>query len=91
LLVTHPKVADVAVIGAPHDEMGEMVVAVVQPANMADAGDALAAELTAFCRTSLSGIKTPRRIDFMAELPRHDTGKLYKRLLRDAYWAKEST
>jgi long-chain acyl-CoA synthetase len=89
LLVTHPKVADVAVIGAPHDEMGEMVVAVVQPANMAEAGDDLAAELTAFCRASLSGIKTPRRIDFMAELPRHDTGKLYKRLLRDAYWAKD--
>ena len=90
LLVTHPKVADVAVIGAPHDEMGEMVVAVVQPANMADVGDNLAAELTAFCRASLSGIKTPRRIDFLAELPRHDTGKLYKRLLRDAYWAKDT-
>ena len=90
LLVTHPKVADVAVIGAPHDEMGEMVVAVVQPADMADASDDLAAELTAFCRASLSGIKTPRRIDFLAELPRHDTGKLYKRLLRDAYWAKDT-
>jgi long-chain acyl-CoA synthetase len=90
LLVTHPKVTDVAVIGAPHDEMGEMVVAVVQPADMAEAGDDLAAELTAFCRASLSGIKTPRRIDFLAELPRHDTGKLYKRLLRDAYWAKEN-
>ncbi len=89
LLVTHPKVADVAVIGAPHDEMGEMVVAVVQPADMTAAGDALAAELTAFCRESLSGVKTPRRIDFMAELPRHDTGKLYKRLLRDTYWAKD--
>ena len=90
LLVTHPKVADVAVIGAPHDEWGEQVVAIVQPADMADAGDALATELTAFCRASLSGVKTPRRIDFMAELPRHDTGKLYKRLLRDAYWAKET-
>jgi long-chain acyl-CoA synthetase len=89
LLVTHPKVADVAVIGAPHEEMGEMVVAVVQPAAMSDAGDDLAAELTAFCRASLSGVKTPRRIDFLAELPRHDTGKLYKRLLRDAYWAKD--
>ncbi len=91
LLVTHPKVADVAVIGAPHDEMGEMVVAVVQPADLAEAGNDLAAELTVFCRASLSGIKTPRRIDFMAELPRHDTGKLYKRLIRDAYWAKENT
>jgi long-chain acyl-CoA synthetase len=57
---------------------------------MDDAGDDLAAELTAFCRASLSGVKVPRRIDFMAELPRHDTGKLYKRLIRDAYWAKES-
>jgi long-chain acyl-CoA synthetase len=89
-LVTHPKVADVAVIGAPHDEMGEMVVAVVQPATMADTGDALAAELMDYCRTALSGVKIPRRIDFMAELPRHDTGKLYKRLIRDAYWKKES-
>ena len=88
LLIGHPKVADVAVVGAPHDEMGEQVVAVVQPADMAEAGDALAAELVAFCRRNLSGVKTPRRIDFMAELPRHDTGKLYKRLIRDAYWGK---
>ena len=89
LLVTHPRVADVAVVGAPHDEMGEQVVAVVQPADMADATDALAAELEAYCRANLSGVKVPRRFDFMAELPRHDTGKLYKRLIRDAYWAKE--
>ena len=90
LLVTHPKVTDVAVVGAPHDDLGEEVVAVVQPTDMAAAGDELAAELIAFCRQSLSGVKTPRRIDFMAELPRHDTGKLYKRLIRDAYWAKEN-
>ncbi len=87
-LVGHPKVADVAVIGAPHDDLGEQVVAVVQPADMAEAGDALAAELVAYCRASLSGPKIPRRVDFMAELPRHDTGKLYKRLIRDAYWAE---
>lgn len=90
LLVGHPKVADVAVVGAPHDDLGEQVVAVVQPADMAEAGETLAAELTAYCRASLSGPKIPRRIDFMAELPRHDTGKLYKRLIRDAYWAKET-
>lgn len=89
LLIGHPKVADVAVVGAPHEEMGEMVVAVIQPVDMADVGDALAAELIAFCRASLSGVKTPRWIDFVAELPRHDTGKLYKRLIRDAYWATE--
>ena len=87
-LVTHPKVADVAVIGAPHEEMGEQVVAIVQPANMADAGDALASELMDHCRGTLSGVKMPRRIDFREELPRHPTGKLYKRLLRDEYWGK---
>jgi len=91
LLITHPKVADVAVVGAPHEEMGEEVVAVIQPADWADAGDELAAELSAFARANLSHVKAPRRIDFMAELPRHQTGKLYKRLIRDAYWGKEGS
>ena len=87
-LVTHLKVADVAVIGGPHEEMGEEVVAVIQPVDMAHATDDFRAELTAYAREKLSGVKVPRRIDFLAELPRHDTGKLYKRLLRDQYWAK---
>jgi acyl-CoA synthetase (AMP-forming)/AMP-acid ligase II len=87
-LVTHPKVQDVAVIGGPHEEMGEEVIAVVQPIDMADAGDALRDDLTAYAREKLSGVKIPRRIDFLAELPRHDTGKLYKRLLRDQYWER---
>jgi long-chain acyl-CoA synthetase len=88
LLVTHPKVADVAVVGAPHEEMGEEVVAVIQPADWDEAGPALAAELDAWTRERLSHVKTPRRFDFMRELPRHATGKLYKRLIRDAYWGK---
>ena len=87
LLVTHPKVMDVAVIGVPNEEFGEEVKAVVQPRDMKDAGPELAAELMAFCREHLSHIKCPRSIDFEAELPRHPTGKLYKRLLRDKYWA----
>ena len=87
LLVTHPKVADVAVFGVPNEEFGEEVKAVVQPVDMKDAGPALAEELIAFCRQSLSPIKCPRSIDFEAELPRHPTGKLYKRLLKDRYWA----
>jgi acyl-CoA synthetase (AMP-forming)/AMP-acid ligase II len=90
IIVTHPSVADVAVVSAPHEEMGEQVVAVVQPMAGVEAGPALAEELTAFCRQSLSGVKTPRRIDFVEELPRHATGKLYKRLIRDRYWGKES-
>ena len=87
-LITHPRVADVAVIGAPDAEMGERVVAVVQPLDMREAGPEFAAELIAWCRAELSGVKTPRQIDFTAELPRHATGKLYKRLLRDHYWGE---
>jgi long-chain acyl-CoA synthetase len=86
-LVTHPKVQDVAVIGGPHDEMGEEVIAVVQPVDMALVDDALGDELAAYAREKLSGVKIPRRFDFRSELPRHDTGKLYKRLLRDEYWS----
>ena len=88
LLITHPKVADAAVVSAPDEEMGEKVVAVIQPLDPADAGPALRDELLAFCRANLSHVKTPRVLDFMDELPRLPTGKLYKRLIRDAYWAK---
>jgi len=86
LLATHPKVADCAVIGVPNEDFGEEVKAVVQPVDMAEAGPALAEELIAFCRANLSHMKCPRSIDFEPELPRHPTGKLYKRLLRDRYW-----
>ena len=89
LLIGHPKVADVAVVGGPHEEMGEQVIAVIQPADWTDAGEPLRAELLAYAREHLSHVKTPRRLDFMEELPRHATGKLYKRLIRDAYWAKD--
>ena len=88
ILVMHPKVADVAVFGVPHDELGEAVKAVVQPRDWANAGPDLEAELIAFARERLSPIKCPKSVDFERELPRHDTGKLYKRLLKDRYWAK---
>jgi acyl-CoA synthetase (AMP-forming)/AMP-acid ligase II len=89
VLVTHPKVVDVAVFGVPNDDFGEEVKAVVQPAQPpadAAAADALAKELIAFCRSQLADVKCPRTIDFRPELPRHPTGKLYKRLLKDEYW-----
>lgn len=87
LLITHPKVADAAVFGVPNEEMGEEVKAVVQPlAGLAHTPE-LAAELIAFCREHLAHLKCPRSIDFSDELPRLPTGKLYKRKLRDAYWA----
>jgi long-chain acyl-CoA synthetase len=91
LLIGHPKVADVAVVGGPHEEMGEQVIAVIQPADWAEAGEALRDELMAYARANLSHVKSPRKLDFMQELPRHPTGKLYKRLIRDAYWGKEGS
>ena len=87
VLINHPKVADCAVLGVPNEEFGEEVKAVVQPRDMAEAGPELAQELVAYCREHLSHIKCPRSVDFEAELPRHPTGKLYKRLLKDRYWA----
>jgi long-chain acyl-CoA synthetase len=86
LLITHPSVMDVAVVSAPDAEMGEKVVAVIQPVDFAAAGPALAAELMAFARARLSHVKVPRLIEFTRELPRYANGKLYKRLLRDQYW-----
>ena len=85
LLVTHDKVMDAAVIGAPCPDFGEKVVAVVQPIDMAEAGDALEAELRDFLAPSLSKIKMPKLFDFRAQLPREANGKLYKRELRDEF------
>jgi fatty-acyl-CoA synthase len=88
LLVAHPKVMDAGVIGAPCPDLGEKVVAVVQPKDMADAGPALEAELRDFLSPSLSKIKMPKLFDFRPDLPREANGKLYKRELRDEYAAK---
>ncbi len=87
VLAMHPAVADVAVFGVPDDDFGEAVKAVVQPVEPAAAGAELAAELIAHCREQLADVKCPRTVDFRDELPRHPTGKLYKRLLKDEYWA----
>ena len=87
LLITHPKVSDAAVFGVPNDDLGEEVKAVVQvlPGITPDAE--LAAELIAFCQQHLARPKCPRSIDFLDTLPRLPTGKLYKKPLREKYWA----
>jgi long-chain acyl-CoA synthetase len=59
----------------------------VEPASGVATGPALAEEILAFCQGKLAKFKLPRTIDFVAELPRDPNGKLYKRKLRDPYWA----
>jgi long-chain acyl-CoA synthetase len=86
LLVTHPKVADAAVFGAPNEEMGEEVKAVVQLSPGFAPSAEMESELIAYCRDHLAHYKCPRSIDFEAELPRLPTGKLYKASLRERYW-----
>jgi fatty-acyl-CoA synthase len=88
ILVTHPRIADAAVVGAPDPDFGEKVVAVIQPVDWEEAHGGFAEEIRLWLRPQVSAIKMPRQIDFMAQLPRQPTGKLYKRLIRDAYWSE---
>jgi long-chain acyl-CoA synthetase len=90
VLTLHPKVFDVAVIGVPNADFGEEVKAIVQPTEMPAGPEdaaALERELIGYCREHLADVKCPRSVEFRTELPRHPTGKLYKRLLKDEFWA----
>jgi len=87
VLESHPAVADVAVFGIPDEEWGESVKAAVELRAGETPSEALAASILAHARAHLAGYKVPRSVDFEVELPRHPSGKLYVRRLRDPYWA----
>ena len=91
VLIEHEAVADVAVFGIPDEDWGEQVKAAVELTAGFEPSAALEADLLQFARQQLAGFKVPRSVDFEAELPRHPTGKLYTRLLRDKYWQDRAT
>ncbi len=86
VLFSHPKVGDAAVFGIPDEDWGEQVKAVVEPAPGAVPGPEFERELLAYLRERLAHYKCPRSVDFVPQLPRDPSGKLYKRRLRDPYW-----
>ena len=83
-LTLMPGVADCAVFGIPDAEFGEALAAVVQPAPGAQLD---AAQVQSYLRGRLAGFKVPKLVTFQAEMPREDTGKIFKRKLREPYWA----
>jgi long-chain acyl-CoA synthetase len=87
VLLTHPAVGDVGVIGVPNEEWGEEVKAVIELQAGVSASTELVNELLAFCKNHLATFKCPRSIDFSEKLPRLDNGKLYKQGLREQYRA----
>jgi long-chain acyl-CoA synthetase len=90
VLLAHPEVADAAAFGVPNDDWGEEVKAAVQLVDGVAADDRARESILKFCDDRLAKYKRPKTIDFVGEMPRDPNGKLYKRKLRDPYWAGRS-
>lgn len=88
-LLRHPGVADVAVIGIPHADLGEQLLALVVPSDASN--PPTADDLQAFCRDLISAYKIPRRYEYLGELPRNEMQKVDKKALRRPYWDSDRT
>lgn len=86
VLLTHPAVADVATVGVPNSEWGEEVKSVVELREGFEPSTLIAGELVAYCRQRLAPFKCPRSVDFAEKLPRFETGKILRRVVRETYW-----
>jgi long-chain acyl-CoA synthetase len=90
VMLTHPAVRDSCTIGVPNEEWGEEVKTVIELKPEFEPSDQLATELIEYSRERLAKFKCPKTVDFEDELPRHETGKLYRRLVRERYRQKAS-
>ena len=89
VLLTHPKVAECAVVSSPDPIYNEKVTACVILKSGEEGTEALADELKEFCRTRMASFKIPRRVDFVSEIPKVGSGKIDKKAIRAEYWREE--
>ncbi|MDP3116103.1 MAG: AMP-binding protein [Phenylobacterium sp.] len=85
-LIKHPAVADSCTVGVPHDEYGEEVRAVIELADGYEPSEALKDEILAYARQAVAKYKVPRKVDFAAQLPRSEAGKIQRNKVRAPYW-----
>ena len=88
VMLTQPAVRDSCTIGVPNHEWGEEVKTVIELKPDVEPSAELGSELIGYARERLAHFKCPRTVDFIEELPRHETGKLYRRLVRETYRQK---